>query len=269
MACSSSNKTSASAFASSVLPTPVGPKKIKEPIGFLSSWSPALLLRTASATASTASLWPMSLWPISSSKLKSFSRSLLSIFDTGIPVHLLITSAISLAVTTSLVNLLSSGSWSNFSFATFNIASFSFKSPYRILATFSKSLSRSAFCASYSNCSICFLIFWIVSTISFSDCQAALIESSFSCALAICSTIILSFFSSFSFLINSLSISNWRSFLSNSSITSGTESSSNLNFAAASSIKSMALSGSFLSEIYLWDNSAAAINASSSMSILW
>jgi len=33
----------ASSFANSVLPTPVGPKKINEPIGFLGSFNPALV----------------------------------------------------------------------------------------------------------------------------------------------------------------------------------------------------------------------------------
>ena len=41
---SESNKFLASALASSVLPTPVGPKKIKVPIGFLGSFKPTLFL---------------------------------------------------------------------------------------------------------------------------------------------------------------------------------------------------------------------------------
>ena len=47
IARSSSNRNSASARASSVLPTPVGPMKINEPIGRLGSESPARLRRTA------------------------------------------------------------------------------------------------------------------------------------------------------------------------------------------------------------------------------
>src|SRR5579885_3443412 len=42
IALSSSKRNSASAFVSSVLPTPVGPRKRKEPIGRFGSWSPAL-----------------------------------------------------------------------------------------------------------------------------------------------------------------------------------------------------------------------------------
>ncbi len=55
MARSSSNRNSASALASSVLPTPVGPRKRKEPVGRLGSATPARARRTASDTARTAS----------------------------------------------------------------------------------------------------------------------------------------------------------------------------------------------------------------------
>src|SRR4029078_11433537 len=41
MACSSSNRNSASERASSVLPTPVGPRNRNEPTGRFASWSPA------------------------------------------------------------------------------------------------------------------------------------------------------------------------------------------------------------------------------------
>src|SRR3989304_4540116 len=58
IASSSSKSSAASARASSVLPTPVGPRKRKEPIGRLGSFSPARARRMASATAPTASSWP-------------------------------------------------------------------------------------------------------------------------------------------------------------------------------------------------------------------
>jgi phosphoribosylaminoimidazole-succinocarboxamide synthase len=48
---SSLNKYSASALLNSVLPTPVVPMKMKEPIGLLGSCNPARLLRTASLNA--------------------------------------------------------------------------------------------------------------------------------------------------------------------------------------------------------------------------
>ena len=58
-ALSSSKRNSARARASSVLPTPVGPRKMNEPIGRLGSLRPARARRTASATASTARSWPI------------------------------------------------------------------------------------------------------------------------------------------------------------------------------------------------------------------
>jgi len=51
IAFSSSNKNSANAFANSVLPTHVGHKNKKEPIGLFGSCKPALALLIASATA--------------------------------------------------------------------------------------------------------------------------------------------------------------------------------------------------------------------------
>ena len=57
-AFSSLNRNSARALASSVLPTPVGPTKRKEPRGLFGSESPARLRRMASATALTAGVLP-------------------------------------------------------------------------------------------------------------------------------------------------------------------------------------------------------------------
>src|SRR3954462_5841034 len=54
-----SNMNSASARASSVLPTPVGPRKRKLPIGRSGSLRPARERRSAALTALTASSWPM------------------------------------------------------------------------------------------------------------------------------------------------------------------------------------------------------------------
>src|SRR2546429_2524912 len=53
-----SKRNSARARASSVFPTPVGPRKMKEPMGRLGSESPARLRRTALATRARASSWP-------------------------------------------------------------------------------------------------------------------------------------------------------------------------------------------------------------------
>src|ERR1051325_8466190 len=51
---SPSNRNSASARAVSVLPTPVGPRKMNEPVGRLGSWSPARARRAAFAHAARA-----------------------------------------------------------------------------------------------------------------------------------------------------------------------------------------------------------------------
>ena len=59
MASSLPNTASASAFDTSVLPTPVGPKNRNEPIGFLGSFKPTRPRLTAFATAETASSCPI------------------------------------------------------------------------------------------------------------------------------------------------------------------------------------------------------------------
>ena len=78
-----SNKFLARVFASSVLPTPVGPKNINEPIGLFSSLSPALALITALATAVVASSCPITLSLNSSSSLNNLSFSPSTSFVTG------------------------------------------------------------------------------------------------------------------------------------------------------------------------------------------
>src|SRR6185312_14613181 len=59
--CSSSNRNCARARASSFFPTPVGPRKMKLPIGRFGSFRPARARMTASATAVTASSCPITL----------------------------------------------------------------------------------------------------------------------------------------------------------------------------------------------------------------
>jgi len=101
-AFSSSKRNSASARASSVFPTPVGPRKRKEPRGRFSGARPARARRTASATARLASSCPMTRCPSRSSMWSSFSISVSSIRVTGIPVQRETTSAMSSASTSSL-----------------------------------------------------------------------------------------------------------------------------------------------------------------------
>src|SRR5579885_987909 len=74
-AFSSSNRYSASALVSSVLPTPVGPRNMNEPIGRLGSCKPARARRTAVDTACTASFCPMTRLDSASSMRRSFSFS--------------------------------------------------------------------------------------------------------------------------------------------------------------------------------------------------
>ena len=101
MAFSSSNRFSASALASSVLPTPVGPRNRKLPSGLFGSERPARLRRTAEATACTASSCPMTRSCSFSSRWRSLSMSPCIILETGTPVQWETTSAISSGVTSS------------------------------------------------------------------------------------------------------------------------------------------------------------------------
>jgi hypothetical protein len=93
---------SVSAFAVSVFQTQVGPRNKKLPSGFPASASPACALRIAFETAMTASSCPTTCFFKYFSSSKSFSFSVSKSFVAGIPVHLLIISAISSLVTFSL-----------------------------------------------------------------------------------------------------------------------------------------------------------------------
>ena len=101
IAASSSNRNSASARAVSVLPTPVGPRKINDPIGRFGSLSPARDRRIAFATALSASSCPTTRSRRRSSICTSFCISPSSIFDTGMPVHFDTIAAISSSSTSS------------------------------------------------------------------------------------------------------------------------------------------------------------------------
>ena len=107
MAFSEPNMASASALLNSVLPTPVGPKNRKEPMGRLGSFKPTRPLRMALDTAVTASSWPTT----RSCKIdSSFFRRCASPSSrdfTGIRVQSAITSAISLSPTTGRFNVFS------------------------------------------------------------------------------------------------------------------------------------------------------------------
>ena len=110
IACSSSNRNAASARASSVLPTPVGPRNRNEPMGRRGSLSPARARRTASDTAAMASSCPTTRSWSRSSMWTSFASSPSMSRVTGMPVHFETMSAISSAVTSSLSSAF--GPWS-------------------------------------------------------------------------------------------------------------------------------------------------------------
>ena len=101
IAASSSNRNSASARAVSVLPTPVGPRKINEPIGRFGSLKPARERRIAFATALSASSCPTTRSRRRSSICTSFCISPSSIFETGMPVHFDTIAAMSSSSTSS------------------------------------------------------------------------------------------------------------------------------------------------------------------------
>ncbi|CAI8370442.1 MAG: Uncharacterised protein [Cryomorphaceae bacterium] len=97
-----SNISSDKVLVSCVLPTPVGPRKINEPIGLLGSFSPTLFLRIAFTTFSTASSCPIILALILSVINESFFLSCDAILFTGMPVIIETTSATFSSETVSL-----------------------------------------------------------------------------------------------------------------------------------------------------------------------
>ena len=107
IASSVSNIKLASAFVSSVLPTPVGPKNKNEPIGRFGSAKPARERRIAFDTATTASSCPTTFSCSFASIESSLSRSPCSIFATGIPVQRERISAISFSPTLLTSKLIS------------------------------------------------------------------------------------------------------------------------------------------------------------------
>jgi hypothetical protein len=93
----------ASVLVNSVLPTPVGPRNMNEPIGRLGSFKPARARRTAREMAMMASSCPMMPLRSSSSILSRRCDSASASCMSGTPVHMETTSAISSAETTGLL----------------------------------------------------------------------------------------------------------------------------------------------------------------------
>ena len=244
--CSSESKRKdASVLQSSVLPTPVGPRKRNEPYGRFGSDSPERERRIASDTRRTASSCPTTRSCSLSSMCRSFSRSPCIIFDTGMPVARETTSAISSAPTSVRSNFALAPAASPDS-AFFSCASSCGIFPYWISDIFCQSPFLRASSITWRSFSISSLMCCEPATAAFSDFQiSSRSENSFS-SRAISSSISVRRFwddSSFSFLTASRSMRSWIIRRSSRSIDSGLESISIRIREAASSMRSMALSG--------------------------
>ena len=257
-------------MASSVFPTPVGPRNKKEPIGLVGSLIPALERIIASVTSSTPSSCPMTLRCSSSPRCSVLLLSLSLSFATGIPVHREMILAISSSVTASCTRERS------FAFTFSSSSSSCFCScgslPYCNSAALFRSYSRCAFWISLLTCSISSRTFCTRSTdvFSFSHCTFLPAYSSFSPASSSCRCSRRSLLKrSSSFFSASSSISSCITRRLSSSSSVGMESSSVLISAQASSTRSMALSGSKRSEIYRFDKVAAATSALSVIFTPW
>ena len=104
-ASSSPNRNSASAFESSVFPTPDGPRKMNEPPGRRGSLRPDRVRRIARETAEIASFWVTIRLCSSSSMRSSFSVSSSVSLKTGMPVQIERTSAISSSSTSDRMSI--------------------------------------------------------------------------------------------------------------------------------------------------------------------
>ena len=103
IASSSPKRNSASVRASSVLPTPDGPRKMNEPVGRFGSLIPARARRIDLETATIAWCWPITRLCSSSSIRISLCDSASVSSKTGIPVHIETMSAISVRVDLGLL----------------------------------------------------------------------------------------------------------------------------------------------------------------------
>src|SRR5450830_1624538 len=185
MRFSSSNSTSARALDSSVLPTPVGPRKMKLPIGRLGSDMPARDRLMAEATAWIACSWPMTRFARRSSRLTSLVTSVSIMRDTGMPVQRLTTWAISSSVTDCLSSTPPFSCDSNWSCCASTFFSSSGIAPYLSCAAFSRSPSRVAFVNSTFFSSSSLPSRAASSMTSFCLCQDSFSRSAFSFSWAI------------------------------------------------------------------------------------
>ena len=133
-ASSESNNSFARTLANWVLPTPVWPKKINEPIGLFGSFNPARFLWMDFAIFITASSCPITLPLISSGSLANLLLSVCAIRFTGIPVIIETTSATLSSVTVTLL-----------SFASFSHCSCAIAKSFSICFSSSRSLAASSY----------------------------------------------------------------------------------------------------------------------------
>ena len=147
----SPNMNSASVRARKVLPTPVGPRKMNEPIGRRGSFRSARERRSALLMAVTASSWPMTDFFSSPSMARSLRVSFWSMRASGMPVHLEMTWRISSSPTTTSF----SSRWVRHSDMIFSSLSRACFSLSRSPAAFSKScaLIAASFCPRISSIS--------------------------------------------------------------------------------------------------------------------
>ena len=144
------NKNSASAFESSVFPTPLGPKNMKLPDGRRGSFKPARLRLMAFERAVTASSWPITRSCKTPSMRKSFSVSASVKSESGTPVIMLTTSAISLSpISLTCCFCSSKAAFIAFSRSRRSASSFSFSSPAR--SNFCSDIARSFFVLTWRN----------------------------------------------------------------------------------------------------------------------
>ena len=125
------NISRAKTLASSVLPTPVGPIKIKLPIGRLLLAIPLRLSLIELATFTTASFCPIKYLPICFSRFTSILCSLFCNFSDGIPVIFEVALAISSIVTGNVLRFLLA-----LLYCFFNCKSFVFRSAASLYSSF-------------------------------------------------------------------------------------------------------------------------------------
>ncbi len=225
---------------------------MKLPIGRFGSFNPLRARITASATAFTASSCPITRWCNSSSSCNSFFISPSSSFETGTPVQRLTTSAMSSSSTSSFSNRTEPCFWLRRSCSRAMSDSSDVSLPYLSSAARFRSYCRSARSISTFTCSTCSRSERSFCTPSFSACHCACSALDSVLRSAISRSILASRSfdaASLSFLSASRSISSCIVRRIDSSSSAGMESISVRSFAAASSTRSMALSGRKRSEI--------------------